>query len=400
MKIGYMMSRFPKLSETFILNEMVAMRELGVDIHVFPLLRGGEPVRHPEAASFGQVHYCDGISIRPLTAHFRWFFRKPSAYIGAWAAAIGGNITSPGFLSRALAVMYKAPFFALEVERLGIERIHAHWATHPALCAMVVKRLSGTPFSITAHAHDLFVERPMLRRKIRESEVTITISDFNKRLIEKLYGTGAAAHVEVVRLGVDLRRFEPPARLPDPPPFRMICIASLEEYKGHGTLVSACAILAEKRVPFVCDCIGEGTRRRDIEEMIRQKGLSGRIRLDGAKPWEAVRAALAVSNCIVMPSIIDRRGKTEGIPVSLMEGLAMKLPAVASELSGIPELIEHGKNGFLVAAGDPAELAESIETLYRNPKLARSMGEQGRRTIEKKHDLSRNVKRLYDLIAR
>jgi glycosyltransferase involved in cell wall biosynthesis len=101
-----------------------------------------------------------------------------------------------------------------------------------------------------------------------------------------------------------------------------------------------------------------------------------------------------------MPSIIDRRGKTEGIPVSLMEGLAMKLPAVASELSGIPELIEHGKNGFLVAAGDPAELAESIETLYRNPKLARSMGEQGRRTIEKKHDLSRNVKRLYDLIAR
>ncbi len=379
---------------------MAELRKLGVEIHLFPLLRGGENVSHPEVLDFSyNAHYCDVFSFLPLKAHLLFLAKRPLAYANAWRMAIRGNITSPKFLSRALAVMYKAPYFALQAEKLGIKRIHAHWATHPSLCAMIVKRLSGTSFSMTIHAHDLFVERPMLRRKILESAATVSISEFNKSMLNELYGLNVAERVKVIHLGVDLDRFDPPECMSVVPPFRMACVASLEEYKGHDILLEACAILARKKVPFMCECIGDGPKRREIVALTEKKRLGGRVSFTGAKPWTEVRDALAVSNCIVLPSIIERNGKTEGIPVSLMEGLAMKLPAVASNLSGIPELIEDGENGFLVAPGDPVALADALEILYLNPDMRLRMGERGRRAIEQKFDLSRNVRQLYRLLA-
>ena len=192
LRLAYLMSRFPKATETFILYEILELERLGHRVEIFPLVLHREGTLQPGAVELVQrAHDIRPVSPEVLRAQVHWLRRRPRRYVGAWAAAIRGNIRSPRFLLRALVAVPLGATFARRMETLRIDHIHAHWATHPALAAYVAAKLTGLPYSFTAHAHDIYVDRAMLDEKIRAARFVVTISEQNRRLFEGWYGSSA-----------------------------------------------------------------------------------------------------------------------------------------------------------------------------------------------------------------
>ncbi len=379
-KIAYLMSRFPKITETFILYEIIELERRGVQVEVFPLVREREPLMHPEAAALiGRAHYGRLGSRAVLGAQLYWLRRRPLAYLGAWLRAIIGNLGSPGFLARALTVLPLAAWFARRMEQLGVEHVHAHWATHPALAAYVVGRLTGLPYSFTAHAHDIYVERPMLAEKLRAARFVVAVSDYNRRLLCQLYGD-LAHKVRVVRCGVDPAVFRPGPPRGAPATPLIVCVGSLEEYKGQRYLLDACARLRQSGRQLRCLLVGDGDLRPALEAQIARLGLGDVVQLLGRQPRERVSALLAEADMVALPSVVTASGKCEGIPVALMEALVCGLPVVASAISGLPELVIDGVTGLLVPERDAAALAGALARLCDDASLRGRWGRPGAST--------------------
>lgn len=400
MKVAYLASRFPTIAETFILFEILELRRLGLDVSIYPLIHQREEAMHGEVEELrGSIHHIPLFSLRVARAQGYWLARRPLRYLGAWGRAILENFTSPGFLARTFAVIPLAACYARELSAAGVDHVHAHWATHPALAAFVIHRLTGLPYTFTIHAHDLYVDRHMLETKIREARSVVTISEYNRTFIEELYGRNAAAKTSVVRCGIDTEHFAPGSRPKPGGPFRILCIATLKDYKGHRYLIEACGILAGKGLDFRCTLVGEGPLRAEIEALIRAKGLEGNVVLAGFQPRQAVREMLQESGLMVLPSVVTETGKMEGIPVSLMEAMAMEVPVVATRISGISELVEDGVNGLLVRPGDSRELAAAALLIIETPPRAREMGRAGRETVLREYDLKKNAVSLLGIIT-
>jgi glycosyltransferase involved in cell wall biosynthesis len=305
-----------------------------------------------------------------------------------------GNASSPKFLIRGVVAFLLAGLFAKEIKRNGIGHVHAHWATHPALAAYVVHRLTGLPYSFTAHAHDIYVEQSMLREKIDDSEFVVTISEFNRRFLAGLYGQEIAKKIDVIHCGIDLDVFQPRETTQKADEFTLICVASLEEKKGHKYLIEACAQLVKKGVALNCLLVGDGDLRAELEAMIQQYGLLQHVKLLGRQPRHRVGELLAQSHALILPSIITSKGKMEGIPVALMEALAMQMPVIATNISGVSELVEHNVTGLLVPEKDASALAAAIEAVRQDPDAAAARGRRGREKVVAEFDLHANTEAL------
>ncbi len=393
------MSRFPTINETFILYEILELERLGLQVEIFPLIRQQEQVVHPEVeALVERTHYSRVLSSQVLAAQLYWLRKRPRAYFNAWYQSLRGNIRSLGFLARALFVVPQAALFARQIEALEVEHVHAHWATHPTLAAYVVHRLTGTPYSITAHAHDIYENRTMLDEKIRQASFVVTISQYNLQLLSELYGSTATNKTVVIHCGIDPYVFQPRSDMSRSTPFTIVCVASLRDYKGHPYLIEACAELAAQGLSFQCLLIGEGEDRPKIEAQIAQLGLNSYVSLLGHQPRNRVSELVAEADVVVLPSVTTNSGKKEGIPVALMEALASEKPVVATEISGIPELIEDGHSGILVPERNAQLLAEALFKLYNDPELGRRLGVAGRNKVLNEFDLRQNTARLSSLL--
>jgi glycosyltransferase involved in cell wall biosynthesis len=348
-----------------------------------------------------RTHYGRLLSMNLLKANLRWLVKRPRAYLGAWLRAIKGNWGSWGFLARAVFVVMQAAWFAEVMEKKNVEHVHAHWATHPTLAAYVIRHLTGLRYSFTTHAHDIYVERPMLAEKIRDASFVVTISDYNRQFLRRLYGKIATDKMVMVRCGVDPTVFVPPQR-----PVRsstqsmtIVCVASLLDYKGHPYLLDACEQLRQRGVPFQCLLIGDGKERSAIEAHIARLKLSNHVALMGRQSRDRVSELLVKSDVLVMPSVITPSGMMDGIPNSLFEALATELPVIASAVSGIPELVEDGRTGLLVPERDADALAEALIKLYENPNLGRRLAKAGREKVLRDYNLRQNVSRLCQLLS-
>lgn len=397
--VAYVMSRFPKISETFILYEILELERLGLHVEVFPLIREQEQAIHPEAqAIVERVHYSSFLSLPVLRAQAYWLRKRPLRYLRAWWRALRGNLGTPSFLTRTLVLVPQAALFARQMHELGVEHLHAHYATHPALTAYVVQDLAEIPYSFTAHAHDIYLERPMLDEKIRRASFVVTISQYNRELLRSLYGDQAAEKTVVIHCGVDPAIFQPQQDRQPNPRFTMVCVASLQDYKGHPYLIEACAQLKARGLDFRCLLIGQGEDRPQIEEQIQRLGLSEQVLVLGPQPRNKVSEYVAAADVVVLPSIVTSYGKQEGIPVALMEALASEKPVVATAISGIPELIEHERSGLLVPERDATALAEALARLHDDPELGQRLGVAGRETVLREFDLNRNTALLHNLL--
>ncbi len=381
--VAYVMSRFPKLSETFILTEILALQQRGIRVEIYPLLRERGALAHPDAVALtAGARYLPFCSAAVVGSQLHWLRRRPRAYLGTLRDVVAGTWGSANFLLGGLAVFPKVAHAARLMQRDGVVHVHCHFANHPALAGLVIARLTGLPYSFTAHGSDLHVERRMLGEKVAEAAFVATVSEFNRRVILRECGGRFADKVHVVHAGVDTGLFAPGGgHAPAPGPLRVLCVGTLHEVKGQAHLVEACRLLVAQGVDVACVLVGDGPDGPMLARRVQAAGLGGRVRLVGARTREQVSAELAAADVLVAPSVPTRAGRREGIPVVLMEAMSSGLAVVASDLSGIPELVEHDVSGLLVAPGDAAGLAAALRRLAADPALRGRLGAAGRRRV-------------------
>lgn len=398
--IAYLMSRFPKLTETFVLYEMLELRRLNFRVLALPLRLEQESAAHPETQEPDEdIFPAPLLSWRTLAINLKWLIRHPLRYLSTALRAAAENLGSPKFFAGALLYFPKAVVFADTAKRLGVSHIHAHFASHPAMAAWIINRLSSISYSFTAHGTDLHVCQHMLREKTKRAAFAVTVSDYNRRFVAGHCGEQTARKFEVLRCGTDLSAFAPRTKpKPENDSLQILCIASFREVKGHRILIDTCARLRERGIRFHCRLIGYGPEEGTIVRQIQTRGLAEEVLVEGAKTRPEVIAALGEADVQMLSSIQTRSGSREGIPVALMEGMACGLPVVASRLSGIPELVEEGVSGLLFTPGDADEAADAIERLANDPALRAQMGRAARERVETSYDLAKNARALAERI--
>jgi colanic acid/amylovoran biosynthesis glycosyltransferase len=400
LRVAYVMSRFPKLTETFVLFEMAAVERQGAEIRLFPLLREREPAMHPEAAAYvARATYLPVLSPAILASHGYFLRRSPRRYLGTLGAMLRGTWRSPNFLLGGIGIFPKVVHAARLMERDGVRHVHCHFATHPALAGFLIHRLVGIPYSFTAHGSDLHVDRTMLCRKVSEAAFTVTISEDNRAVFERECG-GPIPTLEVIHCGVDTAVFQPVPRATAPDrPLAILAIGTLHEVKGQTHLVEACRLLAAAGVPFTCRFVGDGPDRAALERQAAAAGLTGRVELLGRRTRAEIADLIGSSDVLVAPSVPTRSGKREGIPVVLMEAMSAGLPVVASALSGIPELVVDGSSGLTVPPGDAPAIAAALRRLHEDPELRTRLGVAARERVLAEFDVDRNATRLIERFA-
>jgi colanic acid/amylovoran biosynthesis glycosyltransferase len=400
-KVAYIMSRFPKLTETFILFEMGAIELDQMQVELYPLLREKTNVMHPEAKAWVErAHYTPFFSVPILWAQLHYLFLRPKAYFGALATLIRSTWGSANFLIGGLGIFPKSAYFAWQMELSSVQHVHAHFANHPAAAAFIIHRLTGIPYSFTAHGSDLHMDRHMLREKVADAAFVAAISSYNRDLILEDAGQQYADKVEVIHCGVDTSVFQPIEPSEDDGILSLLCIGTLHEVKGQEYLIEACRLLRERGVAVRCRFVGDGPDHAMLEQRIAAAGLGDQVELLGRRTREQIAALLRETDVLVTPSVPTKSGKREGIPVVLMEGMASGVPVVASGISGIPELVDDQQSGLLTPPRDPQALADALERLAKKPAERRRFGLAGRAKVERDFDLRRNTRLLIERFLR
>jgi len=399
-RIAYIVSRFPHLPETFILREMIYLERLGWEVELYPLILQRQELIHEEARSWlKRAHAVPWFSLALLQANVGRLIRQPRKYLSLLGKVVRENRNSPKFLARALLLFPRAVWMADHFRKTGIDHIHAHYATHPALVAWLINQLTGIPYSVTVHAHDIFVEKSMLGTKLHDSVFISSISEFNRQYLVDLLGPWVQDKTEIIRMGIDPAYYSDGTRelLDRTAKLEIISVGSLQPYKGHIYLVKACCLLLQRGIPFRCRIIGGGDLRRLLEQMIQENRLDGLVELLGPRTQVEVSHLLQTANCYVQPSVITSTGKMEGIPVALMEAMVSKIPVVATSISGVPELVRPGETGWLVPPEDVSALADALIEIYENPAEAERRAGLGHLWVMDEFEISSNVRKLASL---
>jgi colanic acid/amylovoran biosynthesis glycosyltransferase len=396
-KIGYVLKRFPRLSETFILNEILELERQGVSIEIFALSEPANEVRHE---ALKNVHA--RVSYLPQTS----LLKQCQIREGRYSEESFRERSIEGILREVGAphdsrLFLKAASLALLARARGVSHLHAHFATDATTVAMLAARLSGCSYSFTAHAKDIYheyVHVELLKEKILGARFVVTVSDYNRRHLAEIGGEDASGKIMRLYNGIDLTHFHPDPTIPRKPDL-VLAVGRLVEKKGFHHLVEACGLLRDRGRDFRCVILGEGDQRTSLAQQIGTLGLEDRVILAGAQPQEQLLDTLRRATLLVVPSVVSRTGDRDGLPTVLLEALAVGLPAISTRLAGIPEIIDHGETGLLVAAGDPPSLVRAIEDVLASPALRERLGRQGRLKAEMLFDISKNVPRLRDLFA-
>lgn len=396
--VAVMLSRFPTVSETFVLREIDEMERQAQPVRLVPLLREDPPAVHEEAKPWvRRALFTPFLSRAIAAANLRMLRRDPGRYLRLLGHLAARTLSSPGFFIRTLALFPKSVYLAERLEREGIRHVHAHFATHPATAALVASVLTDLTFSMTIHAHDIQVHLELLEEKLRRARFVRTISEFNRRFLRERYPEIDPAKLRVIHVGIEPERYRPAPGSPgagestedpgDGPPL-VLAVGSLKPYKGMSVLVDACAHLREAGVSLRCRIAGGGPLRQELERQIARQGLEDVVSLLGPVPQQRVPALLERASVFVLPSVVQPDGQTEGIPVALMEAMAAGLPVLTSRLSGIPELVDDGVHGRLLEPGDAEALARAVAGALQAPERAREMGRAGRERVRREFSLA------------
>lgn len=393
--VGYVLRKFPVLSETFILNEILALEARGVEVHVFPLAPTRDPRFHEGVTRMkATIHYVPGpADWRMLLRHARRLAaRDPARYRRQLLRVL--RTARPMLLWRFL----QASWVADRARRVGVNHLHAHFANRPATVAQQASTLVRIPFSFTAHAFDIYreVDHRVLARKMRDARFTVTVSRYNVEFLQTV-GNGSSGRIELIRNGIDLTRFQPAPR-PPAEPFSILAVARLVEKKGLALLIEACRDLRDRGLEFRCEIVGKGGQRAQLERLIRQWDLASHVSLAGPLPQQEIVERYHGAHVLVLPCIVGADGNRDGLPVSIVEALACGVPVVSTDVTGIPEAVRDGHNGFIVRSGDVGALATAIERLMLDRDLLAQFAAAARLSVEEEFDERQTVARLHAML--
>ncbi|MGH8101804.1 MAG: glycosyltransferase family 4 protein [Chthoniobacterales bacterium] len=394
MRLGYLYSRYPVISQTFCDTEMLALERQGVELEIGSFHPPFTSLRHGHRANLrAEIRYAPPPEVVRLMGQLA---RRD----GIWPAALVAEHEArygPAFKAEQRAL--NALFFSEHFVRSGIAHFHVHFASHAAHTALFVKAISKIGFSFTAHAQDFMLDvgsDDLLREMCREAAFVIAVSDYSRKLILQKC-PDAAGKIHCVYNGIDLRKFKPaPPRLPDVRP-RILSIGRLVEFKGFRYLISACAELKKRGLEFECEIVGEGPLRDALQSAITAAGLDGIVRLLGSLPQEEVVGRLIDSDVFALACTVSSEGAKDILPTVILEAMATARPVVSTRLAGVPEMVRDGENGLLVIPGNVEELVNALESLLGDRQLRVRLGAVGRRTVEETFDVDKTTAQLLKL---
>lgn len=396
-RIAYITSRFPVLTETFIIREIEELRRKGIAVEVFSLKsRPSKGTLHGNARALIETthYYPYFLSLAVWRAVFYYLFTEPAQCLGIMTKIIKTHILKPLLLLKTIAVIPKSFAIARALKKMGVTRVHAHWATIPTTAAWAIAKLNGTTYTFTSHAWDIYQEDTMLLDKIRDAGRAITISDYNKKYLTEKFPEIDPDKIEVVHCGLDLKQFTP-GQSEKGDIFKILSIGRLTEKKGFDVLLKACKILKDSGIQFLCQIVYvNGDFENEVFQLYDNLELNDCVRFIPALPQNEIIKCYEDADCFVLPCVIAGSKDRDGIPVVILEAMAMQLPVVSTPVSGIPEVIENGETGLLVQAGDAGELAHAIEQLHSDPGLRAILGTSGRDFVTKQFDISSTVDQL------
>lgn len=396
----YVVRSWPRLSQTFILNEVLALEARGTELAIFSLVSSGETVVHPRVSEV-RARVTVLTRSRPsvltrLRAHRVVLMAAPLRYAATWWLALRRPRLAAGYgTCNAVQCFGHAVNVASGIIRMRAEEgqqpshIHAHFAHDPALVGLLAARLTGLPFSFTGHARDL-LQIPAAALGVRASAATalVTCCRANADYIQATVPASARPPVVVVHHGVDLSRFRPaPAGEPEGLPM-ILSVGRLVEKKGFDDLLRALAGLRDTGPPFQAHVYGDGPLRSRLLSLRDELGLQNHVELVGARDHDGIVAAMASAHLFALTPRRTEDGDRDGIPNVLVEAMACGLPVVTTTTGGIPELVLHEENGLVTAPGDVAALTAALHRLLVDTALRRRFGAAGRATVENDYDVA------------
>lgn len=390
--LAMLVKTWPKLSETFILEEVLGLERAGVALRLYALAPPSDEIHHPVVATVRAplvlvpppaARHAAGY----LARHLAVAMAGPLRYLRAFSAAWRGGT---------LAEFLRGGWLAAQLARDGVAHLHAHFISTPAEVAAAASAITGLPFSISAHAKDIYTSRGGdLRRRLLAARFTVTCTEANRRALAAL---APEAHIQRMYHGIDSSQFHPDRRAPASGLPLVLAVGRLRAKKGLDTLIDACHLLRSRGLAFSCQIVGYGEEQGRLQAQIAERGLTGHVQLLGKLAREQVIARYAQASVFVQPSRITADGDRDGIPNVLLEAMAMALPVVATRVSGIPEVVRHHESGLLVQADDAAALADAIGWAIEHPLPAAALGRRARRVVTEAFDNDLNLQLLTRLL--
>jgi glycosyltransferase involved in cell wall biosynthesis len=374
-RIVVLVKRFPRLSETFILNEFLELRRQGLPVDLFAIMDPKERTTQPEAlALVPEVTYLQTGRLRAeLPAVWRAARRHPWGTV----RAVGWTVTRH---TRAAARNFLHALVLLDRLADGAPaHLHAHFLHSPAALAFIAAKINGQPYSLTGHAKDIYTTLPEnVRMRCDRARFVTTCTEANRAHLVTELGL-APGQVHVCRHGVDLDRFTIPAR--QPLPGRIVSVGRLVPKKGFDVLIRACGDLRRRGIAFEFVVLGGGELHDELRTLAHEQGIADRVRLLGSRPQSDVVEQLASAELFALSPVVLPNGDRDGIPNVLLEAMAVGLPVVATSVSGIPEVVTDGETGRLVPPRRPDLLADALAQLLTDPAARTRFGEAGRRHV-------------------
>ena len=396
LRIGYLVSKYPAVSHTFILREILALRERDVQIEVAsindsPNRNDMTQVERNEAERTFYVKQAGAFGV--LSATIWMIVRRPLGLLRGLRIAL---VLGGGDLARIpLCLFYYAEAVILSqwLQSRSLDHLHVHFASQAATVALILTHIVPINLSITVHGPDEFFDVPgyYLAEKIAASRFVACISFFAQSQLMKLTPGREWYKFDVARLGVDCDQFSPRPFRASPDCFEILCVGRLVSAKGQRILIEAVAQLIEGGRQIRLRFVGDGPDRKELEGLVGQKDLTSKIRFEGSINQERIQEFYMAADIFALPSF------AEGIPVVLMEAMAMEIPCVATSINGIPELIRDGVDGLLVAPSDVQGLSAALTRLMDEATLRESLGKAGRLRVQQSYELSKSADRLADL---
>lgn len=400
LRVAYVLWKFPRFSETFIVHELFFLRYAvpGLQASVFAVKKGDAGALHPHAAELckAAVYLPAWYAPRTLwqmTRVLSAFPEKVVRLVRELATLVGsqGSVRAKLYAAGQAAYCFaNGLYLGCELRRQQVDHVHAHFAESGGLVAYVAARVAGVPYSLTLHGHDIFFNpNPRLAAfLVRHSRFALTVSEFNRRFLVARE-SAAQEKLRVLHCGIDLAMFRPRVQ-PEGGRFRILTVARLQPRKGIADLLEACRLLGDN-VDYECVIVGDGPQRAELEAKAARYGLADKIDFLGARPQQEVVEQLAQASVFVLPSY------SEGIPVSVMEAMVMRLPVVVTRVNGVPELVREGA-GILVEPGDVRELTQALRRVAgMSPAERQEMGRRGRAIVAKEFDIRTQTRLLADM---
>lgn len=395
--VAYLVNQYPKVSHSFIRREILSLEELGLTISRFSIRScDAELVDEADKRELEKTT----VILKQSLVYILWSFLKllltrPAAFVTALRTAVGlGRQSDRGILYH-LIYLVEACTLANQLFSSSVAHIHAHFGTNSTTVAMLASQLSGIPYSFTVHGPEEFdrVRDIGLSTKIEHAKFVVAISSFGRSQLYRWCGFQHWPKIKIVRCGVDQAYLSAPIQeLPTAP--RLVCVGRLSEQKGHLMLIEAAGLLAKDKIPFELVLVGDGPLRSPLERRIRELGLAESITITGWASSAEVRNYIIESRVSVLPSF------AEGLPVVIMESLALGRPVVSTYVAGIPELVEPGHCGWLVPPGSVEMLAESMKAaIEASTEDLECMGMVGKERIRRYHDASSEASTLKGLLT-